>query len=66
MLRCSSGANQSAESISRDHIKANRNALFVSHDLEPAVLNRVVRKQSLSSTVLITVWRLKLSHVIVQ
>ena len=50
MLRCSSGANQSAGSISRDHLKANRKALVVSRDLEPAVLNRVVRKQSLSST----------------
>ena len=60
MLRCSPGANQSAGSTSRDHLKANRNALFVSRDLQPEVLNRVkvVRKQSLSSTVLITVWRL--------
>ena len=43
-----------------DHLKANRNALFVSLYLQPEVLNRVkvVRKQSLSSTVLITVWRL--------
>ena len=65
MLRCSPGANQSLGSISRDHLKANRNALFVSRDLQPAVLNRVVCKQSLSSTVLITVWRLELSHVIV-
>ena len=66
MLRCSPGANQSLGSISRDHLKANRNALFVSRDLQLAVLNRVVCKQSLSSTVLITVWRLELIHVIVQ
>ena len=67
MLRCSPGANQSAGSISRDHLKSNRiNALFVSRDLQPAVLNRAVHKQSLSNTVLITVWRLELSHVIVQ
>ena len=67
MLRCSpGGANQSAGSISRDHLKSNRNALFVSRDLQPAVLNRAVHKQSLSNTVLITVWRLELSHVIVQ
>ena len=65
MLRCSPGANQSAGSISRDHLKANRNALFVSRDLQTAELNRVVRKQPLSSTELITVWRLELSHVIV-
>ena len=52
--------------FTRDHLKANRNALFVSRDLHPAVLNGVGRKQSLSSTVLITVWRLELSHVIVQ
>ena len=66
MLRCSPGANQSAGSISRDHLKSNRNALFVSRDLQPAVLNRAVGKQSLSNTVLITVWRLELSHEIVQ
>ena len=54
MLRCSPGANQSVGSILGDHLKANRNALFVSRDLEPAVLNRVVRKQSLCSKVLIT------------
>ena len=35
-----------------------------SRDLQPEVLNKVVRKQALSSTVLITVWRLELSHVI--
>ena len=64
MLRCSPGANQSAGSISRDHLKSNRIALFVSRDLQPAVLNRAVHKQSLSHTVLITVWRLELSHVI--
>ena len=38
----------------------------MSRDLQPAVLNRVVRKQALSSTVLITVCGLELSHVIVQ
>ena len=66
MLRCSPGANQSAGSMSRDHLKSNRIDLFVSRDLQPAVLNRAVHKQSLSNTVLITVWRLELSHVIVQ
>ena len=35
-----------------------------SRDLQPEVLNKGVRKQALSSTVLITVWRLELSHVI--
>ena len=50
----------------RNRSKSNRNALFVSRDLQPAVLNRAVHKQSLSNTVLITVWRLQLSHVIVQ
>ena len=58
VLRCSPGANQSAGSMSRDHLKSNRIALFVSRDLQPAVLNRAVHKQSLSNTVLITVWRL--------
>ena len=57
---------QTAGSISRDHLKSNRIALFVSRDLQPAVLNRAVHKQSLSNTVLITVWRLELRHVIVQ
>ena len=51
MLRCSLGANQSAGSISRDHLKANRNIQIVSRDLQTAVLNRVVCKQSLSITV---------------
>ena len=36
----------------------------MSRDLQPAVFNRVARKQALFSTVLITVWRLELSHVI--
>ena len=40
--------------MSRDHLKSNRIALFVSRDLQPAVLNRAVHKQSLSNTVLIT------------
>ena len=49
MLRCSPGANQSAGLTSRDHLKSNRNALFVSRDLQPVVLNRAVHKQSLSN-----------------